>query len=103
MGLPCRRHGGAGSGSGPRRSSAMLTFQIRHNQPGTGDREVPFNGGEFRFVRVVRGWFPGDCHVLREGEDVSTPNGLLAFIKELGLAEDLRKEVLATLKKDGRV
>ena len=30
-------------------------------------------------------------------------DGLIAFIKELGLADDLRKEVLATLKKDGRV
>src|SRR5262249_23680191 len=98
-----RRHSGAGSGSGPRRSSVMQTFQIRHNQPGTGDREVPCNGGEFRFVRVVRGWFPGDCHVLREGEDVSTPNALLAFIKERGLGDYRRKEVLATLKKAGRV
>jgi len=30
-------------------------------------------------------------------------DGLIAFIKELGLADDLRKEVLAALKKDGRV
>jgi hypothetical protein len=81
----------------------MQTFQVRHNLAGTGDREAPYNGGEFRFVRVVRGWFPGDCHVLRDGEDARTPNGLVAFSKELGLADDLRKEVLATLKKDGRV
>jgi hypothetical protein len=81
----------------------MQTFQIRHNVAGTGDREVPYNGGEFRFVRVIGGWFPGDCHFLRDGEDASTPNGLVAFIKELGLADDLRKEVLATLKKDGQV
>jgi hypothetical protein len=82
---------------------AMQTFQIRHNVAGTGDREVPHSGGDFRFVRVVRGWFPGDCHVLRDDEDVNTPNGLVAFIKELGLADDLRNEVLATLKNDGRV
>ena len=81
----------------------MLTFQIRHNQPGTGDHEVPYNSAEFRFLRFVRGWFPGDCRVLREGEDASTPNGLVAFVKELGLADNLRQEVLATLKKDGRV
>jgi hypothetical protein len=81
----------------------MQTFQIRHNVAGTGDREVPYNGGEFRFVRVVQGWFPGDCHVRRDDEDASTPNGLVAFAKELDLADDLRNEVLATLKKAGRV
>ena len=45
---------------------------------------------------------PGD-YVLCDEQDTSTPNGLVAFIKELGLGDDLRKEVLATLKKDGRV
>jgi hypothetical protein len=70
----------------------MQTFQVRHNLAGTGDREVPYNGGEFRFVRVVRGWFPGAVDRVALSADrrrpfTSNSNGTVSVIEFARLNE----------------